>query len=198
MAEQVAFLKRGLRQQQGLLRGAVALVHPDAANQVRDRFLAWFRPCFQPSQTQIVAGTWPIRSELDARPLMQALAGLGHMLCLPVLNPSSPILQFRHFCFGDTLLAQHYGIKVPEAHQPLRTPQLVLCPLLAFDRKGGRLGYGGGYYDATLRGLRRHGPITAIGLAYAAQEVANVPTDAWDEGLDMVVTEKEVIGFKKA
>jgi 5-formyltetrahydrofolate cyclo-ligase len=74
-------------------------------------------------------------------------------------------------------------------------PSVLIVPLLAFDARGYRLGYGGGFYDRTLEGLRARGPVLAVGFAFAAQEVAEVPTDATDQRLDAVVTERGVTVF---
>ncbi len=144
-----------------------------------------------------VAGYWPIGDEIDCRPLLAALAGLGCPLALPaVVAPDQP-LAFRAWAPGGTLVAGAHGTREPPADASLVRPGLVLVPLLAFDRDLYRLGYGGGYYDRTLDRLRR-GPqgVRAIGLAYAAQEVAAVPRDGFDARLDGMLTERGLIGEK--
>ncbi len=85
-----------------------------------------------------------------------------------------------------------FGAQVPAGGDWLR-PDLLVVPLLAFDAAGRRLGYGGGFYDRTLAGLRAAGPVRAIGFGYAAQQVDEVPADATDELLDAMVTETGVI-----
>jgi len=88
-----------------------------------------------------------------------------------------------------------FGAKIPLVAEPV-TPSVLIVPLLAFDRNGYRLGYGGGYYDRTLEILRANGPVLAVGFAYAAQQIDTVPTEATDQPLDAVVTEEFVITFR--
>jgi 5-formyltetrahydrofolate cyclo-ligase len=140
-----------------------------------------------------VSGTIAIRNEMDPHILMQALAGKGHRLCLPVLTERYHPLKFRLYAPGDGLEQKVWGLKEPPESKPEVEPHILLVPLLAFDRKGQRLGYGAGYYDATLSALRARKKITAIGFAHALQEVPNVPTGPRDQLLDAIVTEKEVI-----
>jgi len=133
-----------------------------------------------------ISGFWPMASEMDPRPLMTALIARGHRLCLPVVEGRDAALIFRAWTPGDALVEAVFGTRVPAADQELITPAAVLVPLLAFDRAGHRLGYGGGYYDRTLAALSD--PL-AIGIAYGFQEADEVPHDAHDQRLDWVVTE---------
>ena len=137
----------------------------------------------------VVAGYWPVRDEADPRGLMQALAARGATLALPRIEESNAALSFRRWRNGDALIDNHHAIREPLAEAPRVVPNLVLVPLLAFDSTGHRLGYGGGYYDRTLAGLRAASPVTAIGIAYAGQEIAAIPHEANDQRLDMVLTE---------
>jgi 5-formyltetrahydrofolate cyclo-ligase len=137
----------------------------------------------------VVAGYWPTRDEADPRLLMKALAASGATLALPRIEARNAALSFRRWSEGDPLADNHHAIQEPLAEAPRVTPDLVLVPLLAFDARGHRLGYGGGYYDRTLCGLRAAGPVTAIGIAYAGQEIAAIPHEANDQRLDMVLTE---------
>lgn len=137
----------------------------------------------------VVAGYWPTRDEADPRVLMAALAARGATLALPRIEARNAALSFRHWSEGDPLVDNHHAIQEPLAEAPRVTPNLVLVPLLAFDARGHRLGYGGGYYDRTLSGLRAAGPVAAIGIAYARQEIAAIPYEANDQRLDMVLTE---------
>ena len=146
-----------------------------------------------------VAGYWPVRDEIDPRPLLVALAGQGHVIGLPVVAERGGVLAFRRWPFAAPVAAPPagaFGIPAPPAEAPAIEPGLLLVPLLAFDRHGRRLGYGGGYYDRTLAALRPRG-VTAVGLAFAAQETAAVPTDEDDESLDWIVTEVEAIRVTK-
>lgn len=140
----------------------------------------------------VVAGYWPLEGEIDPVPLMESLAARGHVLVLPAVTETGGILEFRRWTPGEALEDGPHGTRHP-ATAPALAPNALLVPLLAFDRRGFRLGYGGGYYDRTLAGLRRDGEVFAVGLAFAAQEVERVPTDPWDIALDRIATEQGVI-----
>lgn len=138
---------------------------------------------------EIVAAYWPLRDELDPRPAMLALGGLGHRLCLPVVvGPAQP-LAFRAWTPGAPLQAAGFGTQVPTVEAEALTPSVLLVPLVAFDEEGYRLGYGGGFYDRTLARLRAAGPVLAIGVGYDAQRAGRLPREATDEPLDWIVTE---------
>lgn len=141
----------------------------------------------------IIAGYFPFRDEADPRVLLSALASRGHPLALPCVESGRP-LGFRSWKMGDAMHANPgaYGIAEPLPAAPAVVPQVVLVPLLAFDAKGHRLGYGGGYYDRTLRALFG---ARAIGVAYAGQEVPLLPSQPHDHPLDAVVTENGVRCF---
>ncbi len=140
----------------------------------------------------VLAGYWPLEGEIDPVPLMEALAARGHILALPAVTETGGILEFRRWTPGESLEGGPHGTRHPAA-APAVTPNALLVPLLAFDRRGFRLGYGGGYYDRTLGDLRRNGEAFTVGLAFAAQEVESVPTDPWDIPLDLIATEQGVI-----
>jgi 5-formyltetrahydrofolate cyclo-ligase len=141
----------------------------------------------------IVSGYMPMQSEFDARPLMRKLADAGARLALPVVIARGAPLVMRAYAFGDALIRGVWDIRVPPPEAGEVAPDIVLAPLLAFDRSGNRLGYGAGYYDMTITALRANKPVVAVGLAFAAQEVDAVPTTPRDVRLDFVLTEKEVI-----
>ncbi len=141
----------------------------------------------------VVSAYWPMGNELDPRPLMLELHGAGHGIALPVVIEAGQPLVFRAWSPGDSLEPAAFGTRIPGPDKPALTPAVVLAPLLAFDRQGYRLGYGGGFYDRTLEILRRRGAALAIGLAFAAQEVPAVPRDPNDKRLDWIVTEAEAI-----
>jgi 5-formyltetrahydrofolate cyclo-ligase len=143
---------------------------------------------------RVVSGFWSIRSEIDVRPLMLALASAtGAGLAMPVVMGRGRPLVFRRWQPGTALVEGPFGTAHPADSEPVLVPDLVLVPLLAFDRRRRRLGYGAGFYDRTLAGLRAAGPIKAVGIAYAAQEVAAVPVGEHDETLDLVLTERGII-----
>jgi 5-formyltetrahydrofolate cyclo-ligase len=146
----------------------------------------------------IVIGFSPIQSEINPLPLMRKLADLGAKLALPVIAGRGKPLTMRAYAFGDPLVARTWGIREPREKAPEVEPDILLVPLVAFDRKGNRLGHGAGYYDMTINRLRSIKPVTAVGIAYAAQEVAAVPVTPRDARLDLVLTERETIEFRKA
>jgi 5-formyltetrahydrofolate cyclo-ligase len=111
---------------------------------------------------------------------------------VPVVMAKASPLQFAQWEPEATLVPGAFGADVPEAIVPM-VPQILIVPLVAFDRRGGRLGYGGGFYDRTLAGLRAEGPVMAIGFAYAVQEVDDLPQEPTDEVLDLIVTDRAVI-----
>lgn len=138
-----------------------------------------------------VAGYWPLGNELDSRPLLQHLAAQGVAVALPRMLERNTPPVFLPWDAQVALSADAFGILAPGEGQAV-VPRLILTPLLAFDRKGGRLGQGGGHYDRVLAGLRPSG-VLAVGLAFAGQEVAEVPLEPHDQRLDWVLTEAEAI-----
>ncbi|MBL8549372.1 MAG: 5-formyltetrahydrofolate cyclo-ligase [Hyphomonadaceae bacterium] len=138
-----------------------------------------------------VAGYWPMGSELDPRPLLTALAEDGAAIALPRVETRAGMVRFLQWRAGEILEPDAFGAPAPPASAREIVPRLILTPLVAFDRAGRRLGQGGGHYDRILATLRP-GAIAA-GLAYAAQEMPEVPAGAHDQGLDWVITEREAI-----
>jgi 5-formyltetrahydrofolate cyclo-ligase len=146
----------------------------------------------------IVSGFSPLKSEINPVPLMRAFAAAGAQLALPVVQGRGKPLAMRAWAFGAPLNAGVWGIREPPPEAPEVFPDILIVPLLAFDRAGNRIGYGAGYYDMTIARLRGMKPVTTVGIAYAAQEIARVPTTPRDAGLDLVLTEREVIDLRKA
>ncbi len=138
----------------------------------------------------VVSGFWPLPGELDTRPLLEALHHAGHQVVLPVMKGSGQPLIFRAWQPGDLLCPAGFGTLEPSPDKEELSPGVLMVPLLAFDRFGYRLGYGGGFYDRTLAGLRVNGAVLAVGIAYAGQEMDRVPREATDQPLDWMVTEK--------
>lgn len=138
-----------------------------------------------------VAGYLPIRSEMDPLPAMTQLRE-SRLVAVPVVEALGRPLRFRPWHPLATLARGPLGTRHPETGDWVR-PAVVIVPCLAFDRAGYRLGYGGGFYDRTLEALRADGPLLAVGLAFAAQEMPAVPREPTDQRLDAIVTEREVI-----
>ncbi len=141
----------------------------------------------------IVAGYSPIRSEIDPTPLMDRLHRDGARLVLPTVTGRDQPLTFRQWTPGEDLMRGEFGILQPSADAPVLAPNIVLVPLVAFDRSGHRIGYGAGYYDRTFELLRRWAATVAVGLGFSIQEVNAVPALPHDARLDYIVTERETI-----
>ena len=141
----------------------------------------------------VISGYWPLEGELDVRPLLTQIHDSGHPIGLPVVKGKGQPLLFRRWSPGTALVQGSFKVMTPPEGNPEIEPDVLLVPLLAFDAAGFRLGYGGGFYDRTLELRRRQAhsgrPITAIGVAFAAQETASLPRGPFDQRLDWIVTE---------
>jgi 5-formyltetrahydrofolate cyclo-ligase len=140
---------------------------------------------------RIISGFIPYKSEITTVPLMNRLRRSGWQTCLPVVIAPEQPLVFRAWAPGDALVPGVWDIPVPLEAAPEVMPDVLLVPMLAFDARGYRLGYGGGFYDRTLEKLRALKKVVAIGVAYHAQIVEEVPVGPHDAPLDYVMTERE-------
>jgi 5-formyltetrahydrofolate cyclo-ligase len=145
-----------------------------------------------PPDGAVVSGFWPIGHEIDIRPLLQSLHERGHAIVLPETPKLGNPLIFRLWRPGDVMLPEKFGTFRPDG--PIAVPDFLLVPLLTFDRRGYRVGYGAGYYDRTLAALPGR---FRLGVAYAASELDEVPAGPYDEKLDAVATERGVIVCKE-
>ncbi len=170
-------------------RRASAAAAPSAPSQARDRFLA----SIPLRAGAIVSAFWPLPDEFDTRPLMRALYDAGHPIGLPVVQRRGLPLKFRLWTPETKLVRGNFDVEIPGDECAECRPEILVVPLLAFDRRGYRLGYGGGFYDRTLATLRDTGRTLAVGWAYAGQEIDAVPHDETDAQLDWIVTEREAI-----
>jgi len=152
----------------------------------------------EPKPGAVVSGFMPIRSEINPLPLLRRYAQAGARLALPAIAGRGQPLRMRGWAVGDKLVAGQWGIREPDASAPELEPDIILVPLAAFDRRGFRIGYGAGYYDMTIGALRKRKPVIALGIAYAIQEVEEVPVLPHDAQLDLVLTEREVIDCRGA
>ena len=144
-----------------------------------------------PHRGKVLAGYMPMRTEIDP---LSAMAAHQGPVGVPVIIGKGLALQFRAWTSGAAMIEGAFKALIPETGDWV-TPQVLIVPLLAFDARGYRLGYGGGFFDRTLQALRATGPTLAVGYAFSAQEVDHVPIDATDQRLDMIVTERGVRTF---
>jgi 5-formyltetrahydrofolate cyclo-ligase len=143
-----------------------------------------------------VGAYWPIRSEVDPRPLMEALIERGQDVALSqILHPH---LSWRLWQSGDVLIKGGFGVREPGPDAPEVFPKALIVPLVAFDRRGGRIGYGKGHFDRAIAALEAQHSVLTIGLAYAVQEIDEVPIEPHDRLLDVIITEAELIRTKSA
>ena len=182
-------VKRDLRLQ-AAERRRQAMGHREAAAiAVRDRFLQ----TFDLAPAVAISAFWPLDDEFDPRPLFMELQRRGHPVGLPVVVRKGQPLLFRRWLPDIELVRGPFRVMIPPPESPEIVPDLLLVPLLAFDRDGYRLGYGGGFYDRTIAKLRGGRGALAVGVAFAAQEVPAVPRDSTDQPLDWIVTENDVV-----
>jgi len=174
---------------------AHAALADTAGAHIRDNLLA----AIEVAQGAVLGGYWPFREEIDARPLFHHFHARGHQCGLPVITGATSGDNIRPLVFRPwrpemKLAKGRLGEPVPAPDADYGTgelsPDILLVPLLAFDRRLYRIGYGGGHFDATIAGLRATKPIIAAGLAYSAQEVDLVPNEPHDQRLDWIITER--------
>lgn len=182
--------KRALRKEAAARRREAAAADDSSAGA---RFAELFLDSVPVPAGAPVSGFFPIRTEIDVMPLLRALAQRGHPVALPVVAGEGRPLVFRAWREGDAMTEGPYGIREPLADAPEIEPHALLVPLLAFDKAGYRLGYGGGFYDRSLAALRAKGAVIAVGAAWSAQETDSVPRDARDQALDWIVTERAAL-----
>jgi 5-formyltetrahydrofolate cyclo-ligase len=183
-----------------LRRGALArrdALAPDLRAQVAETIASRGLPAAIPPGA-IVSGYSPMKSELNPVPLMRKLVDAGAQLALPVVQGRGKPLLMRAWSFGAPLVSGVWGIREPGPDAPEVLPDIMLVPLAAFDRRGHRIGYGAGYYDMTIARIRAMKPVTAIGIAFAAQQIDAVPDTPFDARLDLVLTEREAIDLRSS
>ena len=164
-------------------KAAFDLLGPDHAGLLAD--------VLRPHAGKVLAGYMPMRTEISPLAAMRRHAAAGPV-CVPVIQGKGMALRFARWTVEGAMIAGEFGAQVPAVLEWL-VPEVLIVPLVAFDRRGGRLGYGGGFYDRTLQMLRARGPVMAVGFAFAAQEAVDLPLETTDQPLDLIVTEAEVI-----
>jgi len=186
----LAEIKKQARKQAKRQRAEAAKAAPDAGTRLRDHLLA--EVVFPEGAP--VSAYWPLGDEIDPLPTLRVLHARGHPIGLPVMPGTAQPLQFRQWTPDLTLDSGGFGTRIPPEDQPEIVPEILLVPMLAFDRRGFRLGYGGGFYDRTLEALRARNPrTTAIGIVYTGQALPEVPIDANDQRLDRLMSEQGAI-----
>lgn len=163
-------------------------------------FIDLFLTNILPAEGDIVAVYWPIEREFDTHMLVEELWALGVQVALPVMDANNRIMRFARYDQKTDLEKWRHGILQPAVKNDddIVIPNIVVVPLLAFDRRGHRLGYGGGYYDSTLQNLKDHNQITTVGVGYAQQAcLFNLPVEGHDVRLDWIITEQSAQCFEK-
>ena len=172
----------------------------DAGAKLRDLFMKNI-PLPPPDMRKLgpaISGFWPMGEEIDTRPLLLRLHDLGYRCCLPAVVGKGKPLAFRRWTPETKLAPDRFGVQAPAPGTVEVAPAILIVPLLAFDRQGWRLGYGAGFYDLTLKGLREGGTVLAVGVGFAGQEVKSVPHDDFDARVDWIVTEREAFRTAEA
>jgi 5-formyltetrahydrofolate cyclo-ligase len=189
-----------IEQSKSVLRAAAhkkrAAFHPSLRAEAARTAMAHFLEAVPLEKSEVVAGYWPIRDEMDVTGIVARLMDSGQQVCLPVVLGDEQPLEMRLWQDGAPLYEAGYGTLAPADDAPRVEPDVILMPLLGFDRRGTRLGYGGGYYDRTLAALTKRPRL--IGFAFALQEIDAIPREAHDVPLDFIVTENGVRSFEKA
>ncbi len=171
-----------------LLAARLAL-SPDAHAQASRAILAHLARRIAPLGPRILGFYWPTRGEFDARPFVEGLAAEGVIAALPLTIATEGRLEFDRWRPGDPMSPGAFDIPVPAARDPV-IPDMLLVPLLGFDERGYRLGYGAGYYDRTLAAMSP--PPRAIGVGFALGRLATIFPQAHDRPMDVVITEEGV------
>jgi len=177
--------KKELRKEMKARRGEVE--HEQALEAAKG-VIEQIKPFLAQKKRWQIALYHPLHSELDALPLARFLSEQRVRLSLPVIMSRDEPMIFRPWQIEELLVSAVHKIKVPPNKGLSATPELIIVPLLAFDKNGYRLGYGGGYYDRTLAQIRGERRVIAMGLAYDFQEVNAIPAESYDQHLDMLLT----------
>ena len=188
-----ASAKTVMRLEARALRRSLAKSCARAAELATERF-----PSDGQNAGRVVGGYSPRGAEISPWPLLLRLKSAGARIALPATVAADRPLVFRAWGPEQDQAPDALGIPSPPPTAEEVRPDLLIVPLLAFDRQGGRLGQGGGYFDRTLQALAASGPVFALGLAYAGQEVARVPAEEHDRPLDAILTEREYIAVARA
>lgn len=177
-------------------RKQLAREHPEADWMVAAVGRAPLAARFPDPAGKVAALYYGLGSEVSPRILADQLAEHGWTLALPSVEGEAGEMVFRHWDRARPLVHDAIGLNAPPRDCEVLQPDLIIVPLLAFDRDGGRLGQGGGYYDRALAVLRERGEVFVLGLGYSGQEAADLPHEPHDQALDAILTEKEYIAVR--
>ena len=193
MEDDIKARKQMLREEAVRTRGLLSL-----SNEELSQFSRLFFDNIPLAEDSVIAGYWPKDREFDVRPLLEEFLEKGVCVALPVVEKGSKVLRFARWHQDIDLVVGAYGINHPVMNEDTEflEPDVVIVPMLAFDRRGGRLGFGGGYYDATLADFRLRKKILAVGVAYAQQAcLFNLPSEDHDVRMDWVITQQQAYSF---
>ena len=154
-------------------------------------FLKLYFPYLGLKTGEVCSGYWPIRDEIDSRPLLNAMMQNGFCCALPVIVDKK--IEFREYKDPESLVEVGFGTLGPDQSAKVLSPDYLIVPLVAFDRYGGRIGYGGGYYDTAIAKLKAKKNIRCVGAAFSDQAVDEVPIESHDQDLDLVLTEQGIV-----
>jgi 5-formyltetrahydrofolate cyclo-ligase len=178
-------------------RKELAQEHPEAGWKVVDVAREPLARRFPDPKGKVAALYYGLGAEIETRHLADWMVEQGWTLALPSVESDNGDMVFRQWAPGDPLVHDQIGLNAPDPSSPALEPDLVIAPVLAFDREGRRLGQGGGYYDRALEALRARRPVFMLGLAYVGQETHGLPDEPHDQRLDAILTESEYIAVQE-
>ncbi len=185
--------KKQLREKYKLIRSKAYNEMNVEASQIVSKYAFNIIKIFE---SKIISVYWPLNCEINCLPLMENFRKLSKTICLPVTVNEELPLEFRIWEKEANLIIGQFGIKQPESFSKFVLPDLLIVPLLSFDERGNRLGYGGGYYDRTIKSLRKTNKNTvAVGLAFDNQECSSLPIEKFDVPLDAILHNKGLVFF---
>ncbi len=190
MSDSIKKSKADLRKLAKIIRRRVYSVNSEKIAQ--DKLIEYIHQKFPDSQC--VAGYCPIQTEISPMDAMKKLDSWQYPICLPVVVGKNVSLKFRSWKVNEKLIKGEYGASIPNSGEWV-IPRLIIVPLLAFDKTGYRLGYGGGYYDRTLEHLKKDNAVKAVGFAFSGQFCSEIPKDEYDHKLDTIITEQGITDF---
>ncbi|MEM7679640.1 MAG: 5-formyltetrahydrofolate cyclo-ligase [Pseudomonadota bacterium] len=174
-----------------------SLERTDMMGEDPEKAADFFFEAVQPDPSQVISAYWPKGRELDTAPILERLLEDGFTCALPVMQDKTLVMNFACWVERIAMRRGRFDIMEPDSKDYIE-PDILIVPMLAFDRRGYRLGQGGGYYDSTLADLRARRDILAVGYAYASQAcLFNLPTEDHDQKMDLIITPQGVHDFRE-